>query len=125
MNILCPICSTTSSIIELPSLADFDKHNKSGHTWFPDSMKKKKIVIPAHKRTLDRSTGQVVESEDQKLTQSEKPAKLKLTYKYQGSCSVCMGSVATLLVKIDKEHVAVAWCNKCQKQIDQQKVKPL
>lgn len=44
-----------------------------------------------------------------KLEQEVKP--IKLEYKYSGQCKDCRGEVATLVVKVKGQTVAVAFCN--------------
>lgn len=48
---------------------------------------------------------------------------LKLEYVYKGKCPVCSATqVRTIELDVAKKHFCVAYCNQCQRQIEEKEV---
>lgn len=55
----------------------------------------------------------------QAAQQPLKPRPIKLKYVYEGGCTACGLPVETIELDVANQHVAVAWCSRCKKDITQ------
>lgn len=94
MKLTCPEC-----LEEFASKNELDNHKKT-----------------CKKQEVYKATPPVPKQEPKKL---EKP---KLTYLYKGVCTSCAGQLSTLEIEVEKKHFCIAFCNRCNKQIESREV---
>jgi hypothetical protein len=68
-------------------------------------------------------------AEEIKAEKERKPKKVELIYRYQGECETCLVPVETLEIDVEMgdkvQHVCVAFCPNCKKQLAYRPVKKL
>ena len=123
---LCMKCS-----LEFASEADYQKHKDAGHTGGGTPIAPSGQTVPAEfiaqvERIENKDTPPVAPTE---LPAAPVVAPIGLSYVYTGSCPSCNVAVSTLELDIEVEkaeqHVVVAFCPNCKKQLQTRKVEKL
>lgn len=79
--------------------------------------------LDAHVKTCKPSQGrnEVIKAQPPQLEQ-KKPEKVQLTYVFKGQCPTCANQLNTLEIDIEKKHFCIAFCGRCNKQIESREV---
>lgn len=60
-----------------------------------------------------------------KVVPDKRLSKPLLTYVYTGACTKCGGQLATIEIDVMKKHFCIAYCNRCDTQVESREVTKL
>jgi predicted rRNA methylase YqxC with S4 and FtsJ domains len=103
-------CSTCEAVF--PSKEELVKHIQTHKV----VVSKAESVKPGE---LVSNPGQVV------APQSPVIKSIKLKYVYEGQCTKCNSPISTIELDVKDSHVVVAYCQRCNLQLDQKEVSKL